>query len=140
MVNVRVSTYFLVALLSIVCLSSAAAQEHAGCSNPTDEGMEIAESVIGKLDWEYFDFRTLILGAPLDRQSPEPIQAICNVIRETGPIEDEYNKLSFFDAGTHFVLITHLYDPDPSDNTIVLGLSTVGVYDRSGQFVEAMSF
>lgn len=111
-----------------------------GCSDPTEEGLDIARSVVGKWDAQAYDFRQFSYARPITAEAPPEVHALCDVIRTEAPPEHHYRRLSFFDAGTHYLFVTHPFDPDPSDNTLSFGIRSVGVYDRSGGYITAVSF
>ncbi len=112
-----------------------------GCSDPTEEAQDMVRSIVGK--WNavgVFDFRQINDAQPIQADAPSGTQALCNTIREEAPIQHDYNRQSFFDAGAYYLVVTHPHDPDPTDETLSMGLRTVGVHDRQGRFINAVSF
>jgi hypothetical protein len=129
------------ALLILLISFPLSARAQQGCPDHTDEALSIIGNVVGVLNTPDFDFRALPAGAsPLGSYSPSNIQALCNTMRQNAPAEDTMQKISFFDVTTHFLAVTHVVDPNPSDDIIVSGLNTVVVFDRSGNKIAAISF
>ena len=114
--------------------------DYHGCSDPTEEGLDIARAVVGEWDANGFDFRTLPYARPITADVGAAQHALCDEIRAEAPPEHDYERLSFFDAGAYYLAVSHPSDPDPADDFLSMGLRTVGVYDRSGRYVAAVSF